>query len=521
MTLPRLRPRRLLGHPPVRPGLAVLPLAAARRARRRDGRVAARVAHPLDDGQGVSWSVRSTRRRPGSARTRTATGSGGAASSTTGGGGGGGGPSSVEAVLGPLVRVAAPSARARALRAARALRSADGLAAQRFLPTRNGRARSSPGARPTRCCRSSETATAAFGLVLACSGHLVGWPCPRGGAQAITDATGAYLRTLGGEIESRRARRVRSASCPPPRAVLCDVTPRSFAARRRPLVRGLPRPAARLPLRAGRVQARLRPRRADSVERARRRRARPFTSAARSTTSPRPRKRRGAEPSRAALRPPRQHSLFDDTRAPAGKHTVWAYCHFPNGSFARHDRPHRGQIERFAPGFRDRVLERSVLSAEGARAPQREPRRRRHQRRRGRTCAQLLLRPIAQRVPYATPLEGVYLCSSSTPPGGGVHGMCGYLARARRSERRLVGALLRLVLLERLVGVDVAERGMLRRDLLPARRAHAEPLADHGEASDRAFMAPMPGGRAGAAPGRRRPRPPSRRARRRRRSPPR
>ncbi len=155
---------------------------------------------------------------------------------------------------------------------------------------------------------------------------------------------------------------------------------------------------------------------------------RPFTSAPRWTTSPRQRKRRGAQRTRSGpSSSSRSTPLFDDTRAPAGKHTVWAYCHLPNGSVRDMTDRIEGQIERFAPGFRDRVLERSVLSPK-------ELERRNENLIGGdinggaADLPQLLFRPIAQRVPYATPLEGVYLCSSSTPPGGGVHGMCGYLA---------------------------------------------------------------------------------------------
>jgi phytoene dehydrogenase-like protein len=130
-----------------------------------------------------------------------------------------------------------------------------------------------------------------------------------------------------------------------------------------------------------------------------------------------------------------QHSLFDGTRAPAGKHTVWAYCHVPHGStFDMRDRV-EAQIERFAPGFKERILACATRNTQdlerenpnlvggdisgGAN-----------------TLAQLLVRPAPRLVPYSTPLPWLYLCSASTPPGGGVHGMCGYLA-ARAALRRL------------------------------------------------------------------------------------
>jgi phytoene dehydrogenase-like protein len=137
-----------------------------------------------------------------------------------------------------------------------------------------------------------------------------------------------------------------------------------------------------------------------------------------------------------------QPSLFDPTRAPPGKHTLWAYCHVPNGLAAepalRADVTARieSQIERFAPGFRDRVLARSVMTPAdlerynpnlvggditgGAQ-----------------TLSQTFARPVASLNPYATPVKGLFLCSSSTPPGGGVHGMCGYHA-ARAAIRAVL-----------------------------------------------------------------------------------
>jgi phytoene dehydrogenase-like protein len=128
-----------------------------------------------------------------------------------------------------------------------------------------------------------------------------------------------------------------------------------------------------------------------------------------------------------------QQSLFDPSRAPAGKHTVWAYCHVPNGSTVDMAPRIEAQLERFAPGFRERVLARSVMTPAdverdnenyiggdiGAGAN---------------SLLQFLARPFPSRDPYATSAREVYLCSASTPPGGGVHGMCGY--HAARSALR-------------------------------------------------------------------------------------
>ena len=131
-----------------------------------------------------------------------------------------------------------------------------------------------------------------------------------------------------------------------------------------------------------------------------------------------------------------QPSLFDATRAPAGKHTAWAYCHVPNGSTDDMTDRIEEQVERFAPGFRDLVLARSVRSPRdlesynpnmvggdvsgGAN-----------------DLIQLFARPTFALAPYATPARGIYLCSSSTPPGGGVHGMCGYHAARAALARGL------------------------------------------------------------------------------------
>ena len=129
-----------------------------------------------------------------------------------------------------------------------------------------------------------------------------------------------------------------------------------------------------------------------------------------------------------------QQSLYDATRAPAGQHTAWAYCHVPHGSAVDMTARLEAQIERFAPGFRDCILARSVMSPTALEqynanyiggdingGVQ--------------DLWQLFTRPTVSFVPYAMPVKGLYICSSSTPPGGGVHGMCGYWA-ARVALRR-------------------------------------------------------------------------------------
>jgi phytoene dehydrogenase-like protein len=131
-----------------------------------------------------------------------------------------------------------------------------------------------------------------------------------------------------------------------------------------------------------------------------------------------------------------QQSLFDATRAPAGHHTAWAYCHVPNASTADMTASIERQLERFAPGFRDCVLARSVLSP--ARLEEYNPNYIGGDINGGvQDLWQLFTRPTLRLIPYTTPLPGLYLCSSSTPPGGGVHGMCGYFAAQTAIRRTL------------------------------------------------------------------------------------
>jgi phytoene dehydrogenase-like protein len=270
--------------------------------------------------------------------------------------------------------------------------------------------------------------TAAFALVLLALGHAAGWPVARGGSQAVAEAMAAYLRSLGGEI--RTGHDVRSmADLPRSRAVLFDVTPRQLVA----ICGGqLPRR-----YRAALGRYRYGPgvfkldyalsgpvpwlaeecRRAGTVHLGG---ALEEIAAAEATVV------RGGHPERPYVLVAQQ-SLVDPGRAPPGCHTLWAYCHVPNGSTVDMTEVIEAQIERFAPGFGDVVLARSVrgpaaLEAEnphnvggdinGGAADLR----------------QVLARPVLRLSPYTTPNPRLFLCSSSTPPGGGVHGMCGHHA---------------------------------------------------------------------------------------------
>jgi phytoene dehydrogenase-like protein len=268
----------------------------------------------------------------------------------------------------------------------------------------------------------------AFGLMLGLLGHAVGWPFPRGGSQRLSDGLASYLRSLGGEIET--GHRVESlAELKGTRPVLLDVTPRGLLALA----------GDRLPSRYRRGLERYRygpgvfkldlaldgpiPWRAEECTRA-------GTVHLGATLEEIAASEAAAWRGEIAERPYvllAQQSLFDASRAPAGQHTVWAYCHVPNGSTIDVTERIERQIERFAPGFRDRILARSALGPADIE---------RHNANNvggdinggAATLSQLFTRPVARLSPYTTPLPGVFLCSASTPPGGGVHGMCGYHA---------------------------------------------------------------------------------------------
>jgi phytoene dehydrogenase-like protein len=278
--------------------------------------------------------------------------------------------------------------------------------------------------------------SSAFALVLGLAGHAVGWPIPRGGSQQIANALANYLRELGGKIEINH--RVESLDeLPKSRAVLLDVSVWEFlriAGEQLPPVYrhrlewfrhgpgvfkidyalSEPIPWNAEPCRhAGTIHL---GGTMDEIAAAENDVAsgkiseRPFVLVA-------------------------QQSLFDETRAPGGRHTLWAYCHVPFDCKLDVSDRIESQVERFAPGFRDCVLASHKMGPadlerlnpnltggdiNGGAA----------------NLMQLIARPILSPTPYRTPLRGVYLCSASTPPGGGVHGMCGYHA-ARTALREV------------------------------------------------------------------------------------
>ncbi|MDQ3859593.1 MAG: NAD(P)/FAD-dependent oxidoreductase [Actinomycetota bacterium] len=270
--------------------------------------------------------------------------------------------------------------------------------------------------------------SAAFGLVLSLLGHVVGWPLARGGSQRIADALVSELRAHGGEVETRR--RLNSlAELPRARAVLCDLTPREllrvggerFPPRYRSALRRY-----RYGPGAFKVDYAL----AGPVPWAAPECSRAGTlhlgGVLREVVASEETASRGLHAERPFVIAA-QPSLFDPTRAPAGRHTFWAYCHVPNGSTVDMTEPIEAQIERFAPGFRERVLAR--VSTSPAEFERHSPNFVGGDINGGLAdLRQVIARPVARLVPYATPVPGLYVCSSATPPGGGVHGMSGYLA---------------------------------------------------------------------------------------------
>jgi phytoene dehydrogenase-like protein len=266
--------------------------------------------------------------------------------------------------------------------------------------------------------------SAAIGLVIAAAGHAGGWPIPRGGARSISQALAACLQTTGAQILTNS----RITALPESGVVMCDVTPRQLLA----LSGDRFPPAYRRMLQGYRYGPG-----AFKLDWA--------LDAPIPWTAPECRRAAtvhlGGTLEEIAAWESRftgapfvllvQPSLFDSTRAPQGRHTAWAYCHVPNGSAADFTDAIESQVERFAPGFRSHILKRSVLTPAALES--------RNANLIGGDFSggsmdlrQFLLR--STRLVYRTPLRDVYICSSSTPPGGAVHGMCGY--HAARAVRR-------------------------------------------------------------------------------------
>lgn len=337
----------------------------------------------------------------------------------------------VEEILGPPIHAPSrPVLLARfGLLAARPARTA----AMRVFRTRAGRALFA-GIAAHSVMPLESVGSGAFAWSLAIAAHAVGWPIPRGGAQCIAQALGSYFESIGGKIVTG-ARIVSLSELGSANPILLDVTPKQLlemAGDRLPydytvkLKRWQYGPAAfkmdwalrgPIPWRA-----------ADC--------ARAGTVHVGGTLEEIAAAERAPEGGIAPDDPMvllTQPTLFDPTRAPAGGHVAWAYCHVPNASQVDMSSRIEAQIERFAPGFRSQILARHIsapvdLERCNANLVGGDIMGGAH------TIGQILFRPT--RLYYRTPVRGVYLCSSSTPPGGGVHGMCGFHA-ARRALRDL------------------------------------------------------------------------------------
>lgn len=278
--------------------------------------------------------------------------------------------------------------------------------------------------------------TAAYGLVLGLLGHAAGWPIARGGSQAITDALAAHLRGLGGVIETG-VRVSAMSDLPPARAVLFDVAPRALLDIAGDRLPGRYRDALGR-YRYGQGVFKVDYALSEPVPWAAAAARRAGTLHLGGTLDEIALSEREVWAGKHAARPyvlVAQPSLFDPSRAPEGRHTLWAYCHVPGGSTVDMTARIEAQIERFAPGFGDCVLARHKMNAAefetynpnyvggdinaGAQ-----------------TWRQLFTRPTLRMNPYTTPAPDLFLCSAATPPGGGVHGMCGYHAARAVLRRR-------------------------------------------------------------------------------------
>ena len=270
--------------------------------------------------------------------------------------------------------------------------------------------------------------TAAFGLLLSVAAHAVGWPIVRGGSQRFADALLGYFRSLGGEVQAD-APVTNLDELAPARVVMLDLGPHQVAR-----IAG-----ARLPARYRQALERYRygaaafkldwaldgpvPWAAPACARAATVHLAGTLEEVVASEAAHARGEVHERPFVLFVQP----TLFDPTRAPAGRHTAWAYCHVPNG--CRLDLTERieRQVERFAPGFRDRILARSAITP--AQFEERNANLIGGDINGGMMdLRQVVRRPVLSPTPYRTPVRGVYLCSASTPPGGGVHGMGGYHA---------------------------------------------------------------------------------------------
>ncbi|MFT4031964.1 MAG: NAD(P)/FAD-dependent oxidoreductase [Siphonobacter sp.] len=273
--------------------------------------------------------------------------------------------------------------------------------------------------------------TSAIGLVLLTTGHLYGWPIPKGGSFRIAEALTAYFKSLGGQIETNFC--VRSLEqLPASRAVLFDLTPRQLlpiAGHRFSSIYRWQLNRYRYGMGVFKIDWALDEPIPFSDPLCRQAGTLHLGNTIEEITWTEAQSARGQHPERPFVLLA-QPSLLDASRAPKGKHTAWAYCHVPNGSTLDRTQAIEKQVERFAPGFRERILARHVINTQDFEAY--NPNYIGGDINGGMLdLSQLFTRPALRYSPYRTSAKGLYICSSSTPPGGGVHGMSGYHAAQR------------------------------------------------------------------------------------------
>lgn len=277
----------------------------------------------------------------------------------------------------------------------------------------------------------SNLTTSAIGLVLMAAAHLKGWPIPAGGSKEIANALASYFISLGGKIETGRF--ITSLDeLPSSKAVFFDVTPKQLlkiAGHKFSSLYKWQLERYRYGMGVFKVDWALDEAIPFTAQQARRAGTVHIGNTLEEITLSEKLSWEGkhAEKPFVLLA---QQSLFDKSRAPEGKHTAWAYCHVPNGSVTDMTETIEKQIERFAPGFRERILAKHTMNT--AQVEAYNPNYIGGDINGGVIdLGQIFTRPALRSSPYRTSAKGLYLCSSSTPPGGGVHGMCGYHAAKR------------------------------------------------------------------------------------------
>ncbi|TMI86234.1 MAG: NAD(P)/FAD-dependent oxidoreductase [Bacteroidetes bacterium] len=284
----------------------------------------------------------------------------------------------------------------------------------------------------------SHATTSAVALVLMAAGHSVGWPLAKGGSKAIADALGSYFSSLGGTIETDFY--VRSLSqLPSSQLVLFDVTPRQLlqiAGHKFSSIYKWQLRRYRYGMGVFKIDWALDQPIPFAVEACGQAGTLHLGNTAEEIIASEQLTSEGKHPEKPFVLLAQQ-SLFDPSRAPTGKHTAWAYCHVPHGSILDMTAKIEKQVERFAPGFRDVIVARHTMNSaqmeeynvnyvggdiNGGLM----------------NVGQLFTRPALRLSPYKTSAKGIYICSSSTPPGGGAHGMCGYHA-AKKAMKDVFG----------------------------------------------------------------------------------